>query len=45
MHGWPETVLLRGKVVVDHGKLLAGAGTGRRVPRKLAVALQNGPAV
>jgi dihydropyrimidinase len=45
VHGWPETVLLRGKVAVDRGKLLAGAGAGRIVPRTLAVAMQNGPAV
>jgi len=45
VHGWPETVLLRGKVVVDRGKLLGAAGVGRHVPRKLAVAMQNGPAV
>ncbi len=45
VHGWPETVLLRGKVVVDRGKLLGEAGAGRSVPRKLAVAIQNGPAV
>jgi dihydropyrimidinase len=45
VHGWPQTVLLRGKVVVDHGKLLGEAGAGRNVPRRLAVAMQNGPAV
>jgi dihydropyrimidinase len=45
VHGWPETVLLRGRVAVDHGKLLVEAGAGRSVPRKLAVAIQNGPAV
>jgi dihydropyrimidinase len=45
VHGWPETVLLRGKVVIDLGKLLGGVGTGPNVPRKLAVEMQNGPAV
>jgi dihydropyrimidinase len=45
VHGWPETVLLGGKVVIDRGKRLAGAGAGRNVPRKLAVEMQNGPAV
>src|SRR3989454_2349916 len=45
VHGWPETVLLRGKGVVDRGKLLGEAGAGRNVPRKLAVAIQNGPAL
>jgi dihydropyrimidinase len=45
VHGWPETVLLRGKVVVERGKLLGQSGDGRNVARKLAVAMQNGPAV
>jgi dihydropyrimidinase len=45
VHGWPETVLLRGKVVVERGKLLGQPGDGRPVPRKLAAAMQNGPAV
>jgi dihydropyrimidinase len=45
VHGWPETVLLRGKVVVDRGKLLGESGAGRNVDRKLATAMQNGPAV
>jgi D-hydantoinase len=45
VHGWPETVLLRGRVVIDHGKLVGEGGQGRAAPRKLAVAMQNGPAV
>jgi dihydropyrimidinase len=45
VHGWPDRVLLRGKVVVERGKLLGQSGDGRNVPRKLAVAMQNGPAV
>src|SRR5881296_4620663 len=28
VHGWPETVLLRGKIVVDRGKLLGQSGQG-----------------
>jgi dihydropyrimidinase len=31
--GWPDTVLRRGAVVVDDGKLLASAGSGRFLPR------------
>ena len=31
--GWPETVILRGEVIVSSGRLLAAPGTGRRVPR------------
>jgi dihydropyrimidinase len=45
VHGWPEVVLLRGKVVVDRGKLLGQSGDGRSVARKLAAAMQNRPAV
>ena len=31
--GWPETVLLRGEVIVDHGVLKAVAGAGRWLGR------------
>ena len=45
VHGWPALVILRGKVVVENGKLSGQAGDGRRVPGKLAAAIQDGPAV
>src|SRR5262249_23411907 len=45
VHGWPAVVILRGKVVVDNGKLAGQAGDGRRAPAKLAAAIQDGPAV
>ncbi len=45
VHGWPSMVILRGKVVVENGKLSGQAGDGRRVPGKLAAAIQNGPCV
>ena len=45
VHGWPQHVLLRGKVAVENGKLLGQAGDGRRVPGKLAAAIQDGPTV
>jgi len=45
VHGWPSLVVLRGKVVVENGKLAGQAGDGRRVPGKLAAANQDGPAV
>ena len=45
VHGWPEVVLLRGKVVVDRGKFLGQLGDGKSVARKLAAATQNRPAV
>jgi dihydropyrimidinase len=31
--GWPETTLVRGRVVVDRGRLLATKGYGRFIPR------------
>src|SRR5437899_3571962 len=42
VHGWPTLVILRGKVVVDNGKLSGGAGDGRRVAGRLAAAVQDG---
>lgn len=33
LRGFPETVLLRGAVIVDDGELLAAPGTGRFLPR------------
>jgi dihydropyrimidinase len=35
VRGWPETTILRGRVVVDRGELLAGPGDGEFVPRKI----------
>src|SRR5207245_1414646 len=45
VHGWPAVVILRGMVAVDNGKLSGSAGDGRRVPGKLAAAIQDGSAV
>src|SRR5262249_35044681 len=45
VHGWPAVVILRGKVVVENGKLAGQAGDGRRVPGKIAAAIQDGPAL
>ena len=33
LQGWPVTVLSRGRVVVDGGRLAAQAGSGRFLPR------------
>lgn len=41
--GWPETTVLRGKVVVDKGEFLANA-QGQRIPRKIADAVRSRPA-
>jgi dihydropyrimidinase len=45
VHGWPALVILRGKVVVENGKLGGRAGDGRRVPARLAAEIQDGPAL
>jgi dihydropyrimidinase len=41
--GWPETTILRGKIVVDRGEFL-GAARGTRIPRKIADAIRSRPA-
>ena len=45
VHGWPSLVTLRGKVMVEAGKLVGQAGDGRHVRGKLTAAIQDGPAV
>ena len=34
LRGWPETVILRGRVIVDGGELRAEPGSGRFLPRR-----------
>ncbi|MBF9048518.1 dihydropyrimidinase [Roseobacter sp. HKCCD9010] len=41
--GWPETVLSRGEVVVDHGKLLGQPGRGRRLPMEISPHMRPQP--
>jgi dihydropyrimidinase len=43
IQGWPETIILRGKVVVDKGKF-TGTASGQRIPRKIADAIRSRPA-
>ena len=43
--GWPVTTLLRGKLMVEDGRLLGSAGDGRWVARKVAEEYTNGPAL
>ena len=31
--GWPETVILRGEIIVESGKCLAAPGQGRWIPQ------------
>lgn len=40
--GWPETVLLDGKVVIDHGELLGKPTDGRFIKRKMTKEVLNG---
>jgi dihydropyrimidinase len=45
VEGWPETTILRGKVVVDKGELLSEPGNGIRIPGKLMRTVQDRPVV
>jgi dihydropyrimidinase len=45
VHGWPSLVMLRGRVAVEDGQLKGQAGDGQAIPRKLAVSVQQRPAV
>jgi dihydropyrimidinase len=38
IHGWPVTVLSRGRVIIDDGKLAAGRGSGQFLPCALSEA-------
>ena len=40
VQGWPQTVLRRGEVIVDQGKVLAKPGSGRLMLRKAGPATQ-----
>jgi dihydropyrimidinase len=42
--GWPTTVILRGTVMVDNGRLVGGPQVGRLIPRKVAPAVLQRPA-
>jgi dihydropyrimidinase len=35
IHGWPVLTMLRGKVVVENGRLLSELGSGQCIPRKI----------
>jgi len=41
--GWPETTILRGRIVVDRGQFF-GDSTGQWIPRKIDDAIRGGPA-
>ena len=44
IQGWPTTVILRGKVMVDSGRLLGGPNDGQLIPRKIDPAVLQRPA-
>ena len=43
--GWPTTVILRGKVMVDNGQLLGGPDDGQLIFRKVDQSILQRPAV
>jgi len=43
VQGWPVTTILRGKVIVDRGRLLGSTSDGRLVPRRIEAATLNRP--
>jgi dihydropyrimidinase len=43
--GWPSMTILRGKVVVDNGRLLASASDGRFLARKIPDEIRARPAL
>ena len=44
VEGWPTTVILRGKVMVDKGELLGDGNDGQLIPRKINPAVLHRPA-
>lgn len=43
VHGWPTTTVLRGKVMVEYGKLLGSAGDGNLLSRRIDPAVVRHP--
>ncbi len=43
VRGWPMTTILRGKVIVDNGRLVADTRDGRLVPRRIAAEVLQRP--
>jgi dihydropyrimidinase len=44
VRGWPVLTMLRGRVVVQDGQLLAGPDYGQWIPRKVDDAIRSRPA-
>jgi dihydropyrimidinase len=43
VRGWPATTILRGKVIVEDGRLIGQLGDGQLIPRKLEAAVLQRP--
>ncbi|GIX47358.1 MAG: dihydropyrimidinase [Candidatus Tectimicrobiota bacterium] len=43
IHGWPVFTMLRGKVMVENGRLLGERGSGQLIPRKIDASLLTRP--
>jgi len=35
VHGWPVFTMLRGKIMVENGRMIGTQGTGQLIPRKI----------
>ena len=44
LRGWPIATILRGKVIMEDGRLVGSPGDGERVPRKIDSSILEGPA-
>jgi dihydropyrimidinase len=42
--GWPITTILRGKVIVENGRMMGDLGSGRVIPRKIDPVVLRRPA-
>jgi hypothetical protein len=43
--GYPVMTLLRGKVIVENGRLIGSSSDGRWLPRRIAAGVLGGPAL
>ncbi len=44
LRGWPVATILRGKVIMEDGRLVGSPGDGQRVARKIDTSILEGPA-
>jgi dihydropyrimidinase len=43
VHGWPVFTMLRGKIMVENGRMVGTQGTGQLIPRKIDSAMLTRP--